>query len=456
MIKKHAADLVSGDILAFLEERAGLVFPQPRMADIERGIARAAARSGALDAGQLLTRLHEDAALLEELLTGLLIGETYFFREPQQFQAIGDLILPDLLRDRPADAPLQVWSAGCSTGEEAYSLAILLEEKGLGSRSHITASDLCAPALKKAARGSYEHWSFRGAKSGFTRKYFEERGRKLQLIDRIRDKVAFISGNLASPVYPRPLRGPGFDLVLCRNVLIYFGREAVAQVAKKLFDSLADGGWLITAPSDPPLWDFAPFETRTTAAGIFYRRTGVPAKKRKTPIRLAPQPAPTVIALKPEIPVPAAPLARDTGPDFCNDRNACEAHAQTLFGSNDSDVALTFLSRALAWHPLSCELHYLYAVGLMNQGDLGKAAQIARRVAYLDLQSVAAQMLLGTIARQRGDRAGAMRAYRNGFAFCAGANEDEIVPLTGTERFGRVAGALAAEIASLQSAEAVP
>jgi chemotaxis protein methyltransferase CheR len=455
MMKKHAASSQSADILAFLEEHAGLVFPQTRMGDVERGIAKATARSGAIDAQCLLANLRENASLLEEFLAGLLIGETYFFREPQQFDAIREMILPELMCDRPLDAPLEIWSAGCATGEEAYSLAILLEEKGLDSRGHIIASDICASALKKAARGSYELWSLRGARKEFARMYFEERGRKFQLIDRIRERVAFMPGNLASPAYPRPRRGKGFDLILCRNVLIYFGRETVNQVAKRLFDSLSDGGWLVTAPSDPPLWDFAPYETRTTAAGVFYRKTGVLAAKRKAPSQVAPQPVPVSAAPKPKTRKVPASLARKDAPDFCSDRRACEAQGQALFQSNRPDIALTFLSRAVAWHPLSPELYYLYAVGLLNRNKLDRAAEAARRLAYLDPQSVAAQMLLGTIARQRGDRAGAMRAYRNGFSLCADAGEDEIVPLTGTERYGRVAAALAAEIASLQSAEAV-
>jgi chemotaxis protein methyltransferase CheR len=453
MMKKHAISAQYADILAFLEERAGLVFPQTRMGDVERGIARAAARSGAPDAQCLLANLRENAVLLDEFLASLLIGETYFFREPKQFDAIREMVLPELMSGRPPQTPLQIWSAGCSTGEEAFSLTILLEEEGLGSNSHIIASDVCAPALKKAARGSYELWSLRGASQEFMRTYFEERGRKFHLIDRIRERVTFLPANLAGSVYPRPQRGKGFDLILCRNVLIYFGRETVGHVAKKLFDSLNDGGWLVTAPSDPPLWDFAHYETRTTAAGVFYRKTGVAAAKHKAPCRAAPQPAPAPQKSKTR----KAPisLTRQDVPDFCSDKDACEVHAEALFQSNNPDMALAFLSRAVVWHPLSAELHYLYAVGLLNRNKLDKAAEAARRLAYLDPQSVAAQMLLGTIARQRGDHAAAMRAYRNGFSLCAEVDEDEIVPLTGTERYGRVAAALAAEIAFLQSAEAV-
>lgn len=456
MMAKRTTSPGPADILAFLEERAGLVFPQTRIADVERGIAKAAARSGATDARELLADLRENASLLEELLAGLLIGETYFFREPQQFDTIRGTILPELMRDRLPDVPLQIWSAGCSTGEEAYSLAILLEEEGFGDRSHVIASDICASALNKARRASYESWSLRGANSAFVRSYFEERGHKFQLIDRVRDKVTFLPVNLAGSTYPKPQGGKGFDLVLCRNVLIYFGRETVSQVARKFYDSLGDGGWLVTAPSDPPLWDFAPFETVTTAAGVFYHRSGVAAAKRKAPGRVAPAPRPVAAAPAFAAPEPkshnAATLAaRNDVPDFCSDEAACESHAQALFQGEGVDIALAFLSRALAWHPLSRELHYLYAVGLLNRSKLEKAAEVARRLAYLDPQSVAAQMLVGTIARQRGDHAGAMRAYRSGFSFCADMDEDEIVPLTGTERYGRVAAALAAEIASLQA-----
>lgn len=443
-------------ILAFLEERAGLVFPPGRMGDVERSVARLMARCGAPDAQRLLERLRTDTALLESLLADLVVGETYFFREPQQFAALREMVLPDLLRNRPLHAPLQVWSAGCATGEEAYSLAILLEQEGLCARSEIMATDISAAALGKAARAAYEHWSFRGVKDDFMRMYFRTRGGKFHLIDRIKGKIAFAPANLAAATYPAPRHGSGFDLILCRNVLIYFGGQTVAQVAQRFFASLADGGWLVTAPSDPPLWDHAPFETRMTAGGIFYRKTPPAQTKEKPSNVIVFRPKRPVVEAKPQPPKPQAPAAKSAEPDFRHNVQACEAHAQALFADNRSKAVLEFLSRAVIWHPLSRELHYLYAVGLLNRDKLEMAAGIARRLVYLDRRSVAAHMLLGTIAQQRGDRAGAMRAYRNGLSFCEDANENEIVPLTGNERYGRVAAALAAEIVSLQTADRTP
>jgi chemotaxis protein methyltransferase CheR len=441
--------LSSPEILAFLEARSGLVFPQGRIGDVEHSLAKAAARIGVRDPHRLLARLQQDAALLGDLLSELVVGETYFFREPLQFQSLREMVLPDLLSHRALDARLSVWSAGCATGEEAYSLAILLEEEGLSDRSDVIATDISAVALKKAARASYEHWSFRGTKEAFVQNYFRARGGRSHLVERIRDKVAFSAVNLASDSYPRPKQG-GFDLILCRNVLIYFGSETVSAVARRLFESLADGGWLVTAPSDPPLWDFAPFETRMTAGGVFYRRKRAVLSKTKPsnviPFRRKP-------AEPPSVPRKAAVRKPRAEPDFRHDVAACEAHAQMLFAENRSGAVLEFLARAVVWHPLSRELHYLYAVGLLNGDFLDKAAEIARRLVYLDRRSVAAHMLLGTIAQQRGDYASAMRAYRNGLSFCSEAGEDEIVPLTGNERYGRVAAALAAEIAALQSAE---
>lgn len=440
-------------ILAFLEERAGLVFPSGRMGDVERSVSKLVARRGLRNAQHLLERLRTDAALVEELLADLVVGETYFFREPQQFASIREMVLPDILSNRPLHAPLQVWSAGCATGEEAYSLAILLEQEGLSARSNIVATDISAAALAKAARGTYEHWSFRGVKDDFTSMYFRTRGGKFHLIDRVKQKIAFAPTNLAAETYPVPKHGNGFDLILCRNVLIYFGRQTVAHVAQRLFASLADGGWLVTAPSDPPLWDHAPFETKMTAGGVFYRKTVVAKTKEKPSNVIAFRPKQPPAEAKPQSRKPQVSVAKPAEPDFRHDVQACEIHAQSLFADNRSNAVLEFLSSAVIWHPLSRELHYLYAVGLLNRDKLEMAGGIARRLVYLDRRSVAAHMLLGTIAQQRGDRPGAMRAYRNGLAFCGDAHEDAIVPLTGNERYGRVAAALAAEIASLQTAD---
>jgi predicted Zn-dependent protease len=187
-----------------------------------------------------------------------------------------------------------------------------------------------------------------------------------------------------------------------------------------------------------------------TAGGVFYRkkRAVLPGTKPSNVIPFRRKAAEPVARSRKS----PARVAKPAEPDFRHDVAACEAHAQALFSENRSGDVLEFLCRAVVWHPLSRELHYLYAVGLLNGDLLDKAAEITRRLVYLDRRSVAAHMLLGTIAQQRGDYASAMRAYRNGLSFCASAPEDEIVPLTGNERYGRVAAALAAEIAALQSA----
>ena len=441
---------VSPEILDFIESEAGLVFPQGRLGDVERNLGKIAARTGARDPQNLLERLRENPPLVAELLDGLVVGETYFFREPQQFDSLREFVLPELLRGRANGARLSVWSAGCATGEEAYSLAILLEQEGLAACSDVLATDVSTAAIRKAERASYEHWSFRGAKDDFKQTYFRTRGGRFHLADRIRERVSFAQANLASGNYPKPKHGKGFDLVFCRNVMIYFGPQTVAQVSQSLFDSLNEGGWLVTAPSDPPLWDHAPFETRMTAGGVFYRKKTVVKEKSSNVIPFRRKPPQVEVAVKPRL-----RSVKPVEPDFRHSAPACEIHAQSLFAAHKSRAALEFLARAVVWHPLSRELHYIYAVGLLNCEMPEKAAEIARRLVYLDRRSVAAHMLLGTIAQQRGDFVGAMRAYRNGLLFCANASENEIVPLTGNERYGRVAAALAAEIATLQSAERV-
>lgn len=145
------------------------------------------------------------------------------------------------------------------------------------------------------------------------------------------------------------------------------------------------------------------------------------------------------------------PAAR---PDFKNDVLVCEARVHSLLAAGRLEAALDFLSRSIVWHPRSRELHYIYAVCLLDLGEFEKAAAMARRLVFLAPRAVAAHMLLGTIAQQQGDCIAAMRAYRNGLSFCHSVPENEIVPLTGNARYGRVAAALQAEIASLQATSA--
>ncbi len=278
-----AADEAYERATRLLGERTGLAFPPARLGDVEAGIRRAMARARVPEAARYLTLVERGALPLDDLVAELTVGESYFFREPAQLECIRREILPEVGRLRGPGHGLRVWSAGCAAGEEPYSLAILLEEEGIAG-AHLLGTDISRPALARARAAAYGAWSLRGADERLVRRYFSRRADGgLVLDDRIRRRVAFEYLNLAAGDYPLASTGTcGMDLILCRNVLIYLDRRTVRRVARGLFESLADGGWLVTGPSDPLLSGEAPYETVVTSAAVVYRR---PAPARAAPDR---------------------------------------------------------------------------------------------------------------------------------------------------------------------------
>src|SRR5690606_3367365 len=155
-----------------------------RRNDFLASARRAMRRRRLADPGAFAEQLSRDRELTQELVTELAVHESYFFREPGQFQAVRDLVLPRLRAERPAAQPLQLWSAGCARGEEAYSLAILLDQEGLLDRARIRASDLSRAALRDAAQACYSSWAFRGTSVNLDRRYFRKDGAEFRLAPR--------------------------------------------------------------------------------------------------------------------------------------------------------------------------------------------------------------------------------------------------------------------------------
>ncbi|MET0595127.1 MAG: CheR family methyltransferase, partial [Polyangiaceae bacterium] len=258
-----------------IREHAGLSFIPARFDDLERRTRRAMAKVGSADVGDYQAGLGDGRYSFDDWVAELTVGETYFFREPGHFDFLRRRALPGLLALRGAGHVFRVWSAGCASGEEAYSLAILFEEQLLDGSLHLLGTDLSRVALARAKHGVYGPWSLRNAKSEWVDLYFHRRPQQqFEVIPRIRRLVQFDYLNLALDEYPSFFTGVwGNDIVFCRNVLIYLDRDTIRAVARRLFESLGEGGWLITGPSDPPLGDFAPYETVISSEGVFYRRS---------------------------------------------------------------------------------------------------------------------------------------------------------------------------------------
>jgi chemotaxis protein methyltransferase CheR len=170
-------------------------------------------------------------------------NETYFFRDPSQYEAIRTGLLPQLIKDRRDTKKLQFWSAAASTGQEAYSLAMMLLEAGLGDWNiRILGTDFSLQALERARSGQYQQIEVnRGLPATHLIKHFQRSGTVWQLADQVRRMVSFESIDLRKSM--RSL-GP-FDLVFCRNVMIYFDSETKKNILKELHGTLFRGGWLL-------------------------------------------------------------------------------------------------------------------------------------------------------------------------------------------------------------------
>ena len=477
--------LVFAEIIRLLGARTGLSFDPGRTQNADLGIRRAMARAAIADPELYLARLETDKALLDDLVDELTIGETYFFREPAQFRFIRREVLPEIRRRRGADSMVRAWSAGCASGEEAYTLAMVFAEEGLDRQASILATDVSRAALAKAERAIYGAWSLRGEGPDSARAHLIPRGDRHVVADPIRRLVTFEYLNLALDVYPSVVTGTwGLDLILCRNVLIYFDPETVANVARRLHDALAPGGCLITASSDPPLAGAAPFETVATDEGIFYRRADVAALApfAATPLDGLVVPAfalatvfePAAKSVAPRISrdgILAAPaddlaaLVAEARSDLAtghyaravertarrlNDPEASALHIRAL-ANLDLARAEAASAEAVKQHSLSSDLHYLRAVILHGMGRDQDAAEAARRAIYLDRTLAIAHFTLGSILRVRGDREGAWRAFRNARDLCAARPADEALPLTDGEPAGRLGREAETQMAWLES-----
>ena len=446
------------DLARLVGERTGLAFAPGRRAAVEAEIRRVLARAGAAGPAEYLERLgpDPDPHALDDLIAELTVGETYFFREPDQFRFLRDTVLPEIRARRGHGHILRAWSAGCASGEEAYSLAIVFREELPAGRAHLLATDLSREALARARRARYSDWSLRGEGAAAARPYLRPEGNDHVVVEPLRRMVSPGYLNLAVDDYPSAASGVwGMDLIFCRNVLIYLDRETVGAVARRLHDSLAPGGWLIAASSDPPLLEHAPFEPVATDRGLFYRRGGrgrpappAPARRRRGPDRRPARPRRVLAEARESLARGdyAGAVDRTRGP--ARGRGPGPAHPGP--GQPRRRAGRARLGRGDGAYPLSDELHHLRAVLLLGLGRVAEAAEAARRAVYLDRGSAMAHFTLGLILARMGDRSGAWRAYRNARDLGRARPPGEPVPLSDGVPAGRLARSAESLMARLQ------
>ena len=209
---------------------------------------------------------------MEELIERITTHETYFFREQYQLDAFSDEILPDLANRWNRQRRIAVWSAGCSTGEEVYTIAMLLLESGLfkGWNIRVAGSDISRKVLATARAATYGENSFRTTDASLKRRYFVENGGRWTVRDDVRSMCSFGQLNLVSTERFRVL-GP-CDVIFCRNVLMYLSQEARHRVVEAFYDRLTPGGYLLLGHSESLLNVTTRFDLAHLQKDLVYRK----------------------------------------------------------------------------------------------------------------------------------------------------------------------------------------
>jgi chemotaxis protein methyltransferase CheR len=228
---------------------------------------------------QLCSTLPITHPILQELIHIVTIGETYFFRYLDQFNALRSEVLPALIKQRreARNYHLRLWCAGCATGEEPYSLAILLRDLIPDYQSWqitLLATDLNVQSLERAKLGVYRTWSFRNeTPPEVQERWFRAEQGYYRLDASVKKMVTFAPLNLTADEYPAVNNGTSnLDVIMCRNVTIYFEQETTRQIASRFFSALNDNGWLVVGHSEPNLTTYQGFIPRNFTNTVLYQK----------------------------------------------------------------------------------------------------------------------------------------------------------------------------------------
>lgn len=412
-----------------LIETTGLSYYADKDADLARRVHRRLREHSCSSYLELLRDPVHGRAELNALVEEITIGETYFFRHQEHFDALRDIVLPDLIHRNAATRRIRIWCAGCAEGCEPYSLSILLKkELGhllIGWDVTILGTDINRQYLATACEGEFERWSLRATSEELRRRCFVERDKKWILAPEYRAGVSFRFHNLAED----PLIDPGpFDLIVCRNVMIYFGLELMGTIVNRFHEALAKGGWLLVGPSEPNMTHFHAFRATNAPGVTLYQRSSEadlieepsPTPEWREPLVVMPLAAPV---FKEEVEAPLASSSAD---------HATPTLADLLDSANrgDWDDAARCGQNLIQLDSLNALAHLHYALVLEELGRLPESEGSLRRALYLDRRSPLAHYHLGRLLRSRGELRQAERCFLNAIDLSAAKPGEEVLDET--------------------------
>lgn len=390
---------------------------------------------------QLLeTDTYQSQGEWQELANLLTINESYFFRDKGQFSLLKYQTLPQLIAAKKQTKTLRIWSAGCSTGEEPYSLAILLTElipNWENWNLYILGTDINQESINKAKQGVYSSWSFRLLDQKLQNCYFEPHRTEWKINKNIQNMVDFKTVNLIKTPFPNLLLDvQNIDLILCRNVFVYFDKPAISLVVNKFYNTLQPGGYFLTAHSELQGLDLSLFHTESFPESTIYQRpketVGAKLSRKKAKVDSDTEKAIPCLSSPAanQVKIELAPLVSknyslvQVGDKINNKVNECRrlanleindnpanpstfqtllCEAETLFKHKSYASAIQKAEQAIALAPKNFGSYYLMAQIYANLGEYDKAVHYCQLALKIDSLSEKPLYLLAHIAEERGN-----------------------------------------------------
>jgi chemotaxis protein methyltransferase CheR len=458
----------------FIAAKTALHFPPERWDDLEYKVGFAAKEFRVADKEAFVQWLLSSpltTGQMDILASHLTIHETYFWREPKVFEALITQVLPALVRSRENNNRcIRIWSAGCATGEEPYSIAIALHKVIPELKEWnitIQATDINPHMLRKALAGVYGKWSFRNAPPWLIDGYFNcKKDGVSEILPEIRKMVTFAYLNLAEDNYPSSLNNTNaMDIIFCRNVLMYFAPERATQVGQNLFRSLVEGGWLMVGASELSQHLFPQFASVNFPGAIAFRKEtpGLPLPKafpyeapsfqtaeNQQPVKSPAwdiQPEPAFQFIKDERTLAAvngSPVRNEYAavPEQSSPSTGLETIAKTAEETLASKVstiraladqgklpeALALCEESLTSDKLNPGLHFLRAIILQELNRIEEAGVSLKRTLYLDQNFVLAHFALGNVALRQGKARAARKHFENVLSLLKENRPEDVLP----------------------------
>jgi chemotaxis protein methyltransferase CheR len=417
------ADPLFLSLKAYLIEASGMNYYADKDEDLAARMQRRLSVVGLDDCASYLGLLRDPVkgrAELDELIAEVTIGETYFFRHSEHFDALRDIVLPDVMARNQDKRSLRIWCAGCADGPEAYSLAILLwREMGYKLADwtvSILATDINRYSLARAREGKFGEWAFRATTDELRRECFVQEGALWRIAPRHKQWISFDYYNLiVDPVGAPVTRLLPLDLIVCRNVMIYFDADVSSQMIQRFHGCMGEGGWLLVGPTEPNMKSFRAFTTVNAPGVTLFQKSAPVISPREMPA-----PPPPV-----SLPPPRRINCRQKPPSAIEPPPPTLDEARHHADRGDWASAVEICERLLKKDSLDWRTQFYHALVLDHMGRREEAEAGLRKAVYLERQSALPHYYLGLLLQSKGNARQAARFFANAIELLEARTDSE-------------------------------